>query len=199
MITLECQKGPLTLEYSEKASFKVLFLQHRSQQEPSPPNHLFMGAIFQGQLEADIVDMQPAPPHFEDEVALAAEQLLEINLSRVGGQQYPTFLGTGLDNIEQCQLIDLLRSCTDCFAWPYDEMPRLQLDIVVHRLAIKPGFSPVKQAECQFRHSIDTFISKEIMKLKEAKFIREVQYPKWITNIVPIKNKNGQLHICVDF
>lgn len=34
--------------------------------------------------------------------------------------------------------------------------------------------------------------------MKEAKFIREVQYPKWLTNIVPVKKKNGQLCISVD-
>ncbi|XP_024200623.1 uncharacterized protein LOC112203960 [Rosa chinensis] len=31
------------------------------------------------------------------------------------------------------------------------------------------------------------------------RFIREVQYPKWIANIVPVKKKNGQLCVCVDF
>ncbi|XP_062006103.1 uncharacterized protein LOC133723308 [Rosa rugosa] len=30
-------------------------------------------------------------------------------------------------------------------------------------------------------------------------FIREVQYPKWIANIVPVKKKNGQLRVCVNF
>ena len=30
-------------------------------------------------------------------------------------------------------------------------------------------------------------------------FIREVQYPEWIANIVPVKKKNGQIRVCVDF
>ena len=30
-------------------------------------------------------------------------------------------------------------------------------------------------------------------------FIREVQYPKWIANIIPVKKKNGQIRVCVDF
>ena len=32
-----------------------------------------------------------------------------------------------------------------------------------------------------------------------ACFIREVQYPKWIANIVPVKKKNRQIHVCVNF
>ena len=30
-------------------------------------------------------------------------------------------------------------------------------------------------------------------------FIREVQFLKWIANIVPVKKKNGQIRVCVDF
>jgi len=42
-------------------------------------------------------------------------------------------------------------------------------------------------------------IEKEVNKLIEAGFIREVKYPMWIANIVPVRKKNGQLRICVDF
>ena len=35
--------------------------------------------------------------------------------------------------------------------------------------------------------------------LKEVNFIREVQYLTWLANIVPVKKKNGQIRICVDF
>lgn len=29
--------------------------------------------------------------------------------------------------------------------------------------------------------------------------MREVQYPKWISNIVPVRKKNRQVRVCVDF
>ncbi|KAB2609177.1 S2-RNase [Pyrus ussuriensis x Pyrus communis] len=35
--------------------------------------------------------------------------------------------------------------------------------------------------------------------LIEAGFIREVQYPKWISNIVIVLKKSGQIRVCVDF
>jgi len=38
-----------------------------------------------------------------------------------------------------------------------------------------------------------------VSKLIEAGFIREVKYPTWIANIVPVRKKNGQLRVCVDF
>ena len=42
-------------------------------------------------------------------------------------------------------------------------------------------------------------IETKLNKLIEAGFIREVQYPEWIANIFPIKKKNGQIWVCVDF
>jgi len=42
-------------------------------------------------------------------------------------------------------------------------------------------------------------IEKEVNKCKEAGFIRNVKYPTWITNFMPVKKKNKQLHIYVDF
>ncbi|KAL0458500.1 UNVERIFIED_CONTAM: Transposon Tf2-12 polyprotein [Sesamum latifolium] len=42
-------------------------------------------------------------------------------------------------------------------------------------------------------------IETEVNKLMDAGFIRETKYPTWISSIVPVKKKNGQIRICVDF
>ena len=42
-------------------------------------------------------------------------------------------------------------------------------------------------------------IKLEVPKLLKARFIEEIECPSWLANIVPIKNKNGQIRICVDF
>ncbi|XP_049362259.1 uncharacterized protein LOC125826948 [Solanum verrucosum] len=58
---------------------------------------------------------------------------------------------------------------------------------------------PIKQSQRLFRPELVTQIETEVNKLIEAGFIREVKYPLWISNIVPVKKKNGQIHVCVDF
>ena len=45
----------------------------------------------------------------------------------------------------------------------------------------------------------DNAIKDEVQKLMEAKFIREVYYPDWLTNVVMIKKANGKWRMCVDF
>ncbi|KAA0054151.1 uncharacterized protein E6C27_scaffold131G00750 [Cucumis melo var. makuwa] len=43
-----------------------------------------------------------------------------------------------------------------------------------------------------------TFISASLYSEEEG-FICEVKYPTWIANIVPVREKNGQLRVCVNF
>ena len=38
-----------------------------------------------------------------------------------------------------------------------------------------------------------------MQKLPSAGFIKPIQHPRWLSNIVPVKKKNGQIRCCVDF
>jgi hypothetical protein len=35
--------------------------------------------------------------------------------------------------------------------------------------------------------------------MTKAGFIKSCSYATWISTIVPVKKKNGQLHVCIDF
>ena len=45
----------------------------------------------------------------------------------------------------------------------------------------------------------DQAIAKEVHKLQEANFIREVYYPDWLANVVMVKKASGKWRMCVDF
>ncbi|TYK24161.1 RNase H family protein [Cucumis melo var. makuwa] len=81
----------------------------------------------------------------------------------------------------------------------YKEMPGLDPKVAVHHLAIKPGYRPIKQAQRRFRPELIPQIEVKVNKFIEVGFIREVKYPTWIANIFPIRKKNGQLRVCIDF
>ena len=63
---------------------------------------------------------------------------------------------------------------------------------------VKHGVRPIKQAQRRFRLELVSQIETKIEKLIEVGFIREVNYPTWIANIVLVKKKNGQIRVCVD-
>jgi hypothetical protein len=42
-------------------------------------------------------------------------------------------------------------------------------------------------------------VEAEVQRLQDAKVITEVKYPVWLANTVPVKKKNGNWRMCVDF
>ena len=42
-------------------------------------------------------------------------------------------------------------------------------------------------------------IEKEVKNLLDAKIIVPLRYSEWVANLVPIKKKNGEIRLCVDF
>ena len=50
-----------------------------------------------------------------------------------------------------------------------------------------------------FRPELTIQINVKLDTLMKANFIREAQYLTWLANIIPVRKKNDQLRICVDF
>jgi hypothetical protein len=42
-------------------------------------------------------------------------------------------------------------------------------------------------------------VEAEVQRLQDAKVIREILYPVWLANTVPVKKKNEKCRMCVDF
>lgn len=53
-------------------------------------------------------------------------------------------IGASLKESIKGALIELLREYANVFAWSYQDMPILDIDIVVHKLPLKPKCPPVK-------------------------------------------------------
>ena len=127
------------------------------------------------------------------------EELEEINLGAGLRSQRPTFISSQLAAQEKEQLVALLEKYVDVFTWTYDEMLGLDLGLVVHSLNVDPGVKLVIQLAKLFHTDIEAQITQEVKKLLAAGFIKPIQHPKWLSNIVPMKKKNGQIRYCVDF
>jgi hypothetical protein len=51
----------------------------------------------------------------------------------------------------------------------------------------------VKQPSRRLRPEFQDQVIAEVGKLIKAGFIKDIQYPRWLTNIVPVEKKNGQV------
>ena len=123
----------------------------------------------------------------------------EVNLDLDGETPRPVYLSKNLPTGRRAALLELLKEFRDVFAWSYNEMPGLDPNLITHKLNIAPGERPIKQAQRIFRPDVEIQIKTEIEKLLKVGFIAPIQHPTWLANIVPVKKKNGQIRVCVDF
>ena len=66
-------------------------------------------------------------------------------------------------------------------------MPGIDPLIIIHKLNVSPSFPPIRQKKRVFAQERDRAMAKEVRKLLEVDFIREVYYPDWLANVVMVK------------
>ena len=143
--------------------------------------------------------MKEAPECMNDGVKNVQEELIEVNLGDREEGKKMVKISKNMFEKERGKFIALLKEYNDVFAWSYQEMPSLSLNLVVHKLKVDPNAKPVKQPPRKYRLEVEEKIKLEVQKLLKARFIEEIKCLSWLANIVPVKKKNGQIRICVDF
>ncbi|CAL2256249.1 unnamed protein product [Prunus armeniaca] len=134
-------------------------------------------------------EVHDAHAALEDGGQVTVDELKELNLG-TNEDPRPIFVSALLNPSEEESYHKLLLEYKDVFAWTYKEIPCLDPKVAVHHLTVKPRMCSELLSQ----------IKAEVDKLIAAGFIREVKYPMWITNIVPVKKKiTGQIRICVGF
>ena len=78
-------------------------------------------------------------------------------------------------------------------------MPGIPPTVMEHQLNADPHHRPVMQKKRHMGPERAAAANAEVQKLLKAEFIRECQYPEWISNVVFVKKPNGTWTMCVDF
>ena len=79
----------------------------------------------------------------------------------------------------------------DVFAWNAYEAPGVDLSFICHHLNVNPYVTPKKQPHWHSSREHFDVVKDEVMKLKQARAIKEVFYPEWLANIVVMKKRMG--------
>ena len=74
------------------------------------------------------------------------EETKVVNLANKGENEKPIKIGVNFPKDMRHKLIVLLKEFKEIFAWSYQDMPRLDTKIVVHRIPVKPKCPLVWQA-----------------------------------------------------
>ena len=113
--------------------------------------------------------------------------------------EHLTYIGSRLAEDLRHLLIHFLKHNKDVFAWRQEDMGGIDPAIITHRLNVNPSFRPVKPKRRSLAPERQKAINEEVGKLLHAGAIREVEYPKWLANVVLVKKANGKWRLCIDF
>ena len=95
--------------------------------------------------------------------------------------------------------LKLFQSYKDVFAWSYQDLKTFDISIMQHKIPPREDAKPYKQKLRQINPLLLPSIEKEIKKLLKAKIIVPLRYSEWVANLVPVRKKNGEIRLCVDF
>jgi hypothetical protein len=70
-------------------------------------------------------------------------------------------------------------------------MPGIPRKVIEHKLGIDSVFKPIKQKERRYTLEWRATIRLEVNKLLEVRFIRPVDYPSWLANLVLVEKPDG--------
>jgi phage FluMu protein gp41 len=108
-------------------------------------------------------------------------------------------IGAHLTPEEENELIRFLNRNKDVFAWSAKDLQGVDRDIIEHTLETDEKIPSKKQRLRKMSEEKVKAVEAEVQRLQEAKVIREVFYPVWLANTVPVKKKNEKWRTCVDF
>jgi hypothetical protein len=93
----------------------------------------------------------------------------------------------------------LFQEFCDIFAWSYEEMSGIDLDIVIHEINTYPDAKPVRQKLHLVHPRKEAAIKLEVEKLLKDDSIYPVALTDWVSNLVPIDKKQDSIRVCVDY
>jgi hypothetical protein len=119
----------------------------------------------------------------------------------VGTEKDPKYikLSKNIHVDHRAEYFHLFKEYMDVFSWRYEDIKTYDTNIIQHRIPLKPRTNPFRDNPMQVNPLLFPTIDKEVRKLLYARIIIPLRYFEWVTNLVPVRKKSGEIRLCVDF
>jgi hypothetical protein len=108
-------------------------------------------------------------------------------------------LSRSLTEEQRTEYTELLREFADVFAWTYEDLKTYDTSVIEHKIPLKEEAKPFKHKLRQINPMLLPVMEKEVKKLLDTQIIVPLRYSDWVANLVPVRKKNGEIRLCVDF
>eukprot|EP00253_Pinus_taeda_P014994 PITA_14994 len=95
--------------------------------------------------------------------------------------------------------MSLMREFIDAFAWDYLDLKFYDKSIIQHTIPIKLDQNPFRQKLKRINPKLLPSIEKEVNRLYNSGIIVPIWFSEWMSNLEPVRNKTGEIHLCIDF
>ena len=126
---------------------------------------------------------------------------MQYDIVNLGTENNPQCvnLGSTCTPQEKTAFIKLFNEFKDIFAWTYDDLKTFDPNIMQHVIPMKPEAKPFQQKLRKMHPSLEPAVKKELNKLLAARIIFPVRHAQWVANLVPVRKKNVDIRLCIDF
>ncbi|KAK3006248.1 hypothetical protein RJ639_016475 [Escallonia herrerae] len=119
-----------------------------------------------------------------------------LNIEVYPGEKVKTVrICSNLKKDNKLELVNLLRTYADIFAWTVVDMPGIDPEVITYRLNADSSKKPIKQNKRTFAPERQEKIEEKVDKLLTSNFIEEIYYPDWIANVVMVLKLCGRWRI----
>ena len=102
-------------------------------------------------------------------------------------------VGSSMNEGDIIKMLLFLIQNVDMFAWSPYEVPRVDLEFIIHKLNVDPSFPPKKQKPGRLAKEHMEAIRSEVWRLKEARAIREAFFSRMACEYRGGKEKEWQI------
>lgn len=126
---------------------------------------------------------------------------MRLKIVNIGSDHKPQNikLGLGISTDKRYDFNDLFKIYKDVFAWNYDDLKTYESSIIQHTIPMLPNVKPIQQKLRKIDPNLEAYINTKLNKILKAKIILPVRHSTWVSNLVPVRNKNGDIRICIEF
>jgi ribonuclease HI len=126
---------------------------------------------------------------------------VDIAEYNIGTEKDPKFvkLSSNLSREQRVEYAELLKEFADVFSWTYEDLRTYDTSVIEHKIPLKEEAKPFRQKLRQINPMLLPIMEKEVKNILDAQIIIPLRYSEWVANLVPVRKKNGEIRLCVDF
>jgi ribonuclease HI len=108
-------------------------------------------------------------------------------------------LSRSLSKEQSAEYVRLLKEFSDVFSWTYKDLRTYDTNIIEHKITLKEDAKPFKHKLRQLNPMLPPIMEKEVKKILDAQIIIPLIFSEWVVNLVPVRKKNREIRLCVNF